>query len=206
MTEVTGPISTLAGTVREPPEGQMCDYHPDQVAVARVQGETDSFGCEMDDICQQCIDERRAYRCSEEGIAEELEWRTGACEWCKNLATDLRDARDYEEGMNGRVYRVCGACIKRVNDEAMADLGDWDFDEPYDDVDDTCNKCDGNGEVYTYFREGEQWQGYCVCADGIRLKDQAEAKYRASNPAPPPPTGVTIPDTATRSLKDGERP
>jgi DNA-binding PadR family transcriptional regulator len=72
----------------------------------------------MEDVCQQCIDERRAYRCSEAGQAELREWRTGVCEWCQTHVMDLRDARDYEEGMSGRVYRVCGACIRRQNDEA----------------------------------------------------------------------------------------
>lgn len=38
----------------------MCDDHPDVPAVARVQGETDSFGCEMHDLCQACLDELRA--------------------------------------------------------------------------------------------------------------------------------------------------
>jgi hypothetical protein len=178
MAAVTGPISTLAGTTRDVPEGMMCDYHPDQPAVVRVQGETDSFGCEMEDICQQCVDERRSYRCSEAGQAEELEWRTGQCEWCKGLATDLRDARDYEEGMNGRVYRVCGACIKRVNDEAWAEIEAMDSYDPLDDWDDTCSKCDADGEVYDY---EDRWQGYCICADGLRLKGEAEAKYRAKS-------------------------
>lgn len=146
MSEVTGPISTLPGTSRDPPDGQMCDNHPDQPAIARIQGETDSFGCEMEDLCQQCLDEQRAYRCSEAGQAEELEWRTGACEWCKNHVTDLRDARDYEEGMNGRVYRVCGACIKRVNDEAEAELRAYgDYDDYDDDPD--CWECGGDGYV-----------------------------------------------------------
>lgn len=146
MADVTGPISTLAGTTRDVPEGMMCDNHPDQPAVVRVQGETDSFGCEMEDICQQCVDERKAYRCSEAGQAEELEWRTGACEWCKNHVTDLRDARDYEEGMSGRVYRVCGACIKRVNDEAQAELDASGYYDDYDD-DEPCWDCGGDGCV-----------------------------------------------------------
>lgn len=161
MADVTGPISTLAGTTRDVPEGMMCDNHPDQPAVVRVQGETDSFGCEMEDICQQCIDERRAYRCSEAGQAEELEWRTGACEWCKKHSTDLSDTRDYEEGMNGRVYRVCGACIKRVNDEAQADLDSYgDYDDDYDDYDDEdCWNCGGEGFVFDCV------DGCCVDAD-----------------------------------------
>ncbi|WP_271024898.1 hypothetical protein [Rhizobium sp. RCAM05973] len=177
MSAVTGPISTLAGASHEVPEGQMCDEHPDRSAVARIQGETDSFGCEMDDLCQECVDARLAYRCSEAGQAEEIEWRTGQCEWCKNLATDLRDARDYEEGMNGRVYRVCGACIKRVNDEAQAEMDAMgDYYDPRDDWDDTCGKCYGEGEVYDY---EDRWRGYCTCSDGLRLKGEAEARYAA---------------------------
>ena len=138
MADVTGPISTLPGTTRDVPDGMMCDNHPDQPAVVRVQGETDSFGCEMEDICQQCVDERKAYRCSEAGQAEELEWRTGACEWCKNHVTDLRDARDYEEGMSGRVYDVCGACVSRQNEELAAEM-----DDDYAD----CWDCGGDGYV-----------------------------------------------------------
>jgi len=182
VSEVTGPISTLPGTSRQPPEGQMCDNHPDQPAVARIQGETDSFGCEMDDLCQKCLDERRAYRCSEAGQAEELEWRTGACEWCKNHVTDLRDARDYEEGMNGRVYRVCGACIKRVNDDAAAELDAMGYFDDYGDDEpeepDYCPYCNGDGDVHGF--DGE-WRGYCTCPDGVRLKNQAEARYRAKS-------------------------
>jgi hypothetical protein len=126
MADVTGPISTLPGASHAVPEGMECDYHPGVPAVARVQGETDSFGCEMEDICQQCIDQRRAYRCSEAGKAEALAARTGQCEWCKGNATDLREARDYDEGMHGRVYRVCGGCIKRRDDRIAEELERYD--------------------------------------------------------------------------------
>lgn len=182
MADVTGPISTLAGTSHDVPEGMMCDNHPEQPAVVRIQGETDSFGCEMEDICQQCVEERRAYRCSEAGQAEELEWRTGACEWCGNHVTDLRDARDYEEGMSGRVYRVCGPCIKRVNDEAQAELDSMGYYDTRDDWDDDCGKCYGDGEIIDH--DG-RWRGYCTCDDGLRLKGEAEASYRQKSAAAP---------------------
>jgi hypothetical protein len=126
MSAVTGPISTLPGAGHSVPKGTMCDFHPAAPAVARIQGETDSFGCEMDDLCQACVDARRAYRCSEAGRAEAAADRTGACDWCRELATDLRTARDYDEGMSGPVYRVCGACIKKQHDEAVAELADMD--------------------------------------------------------------------------------
>lgn len=185
MAEVTGPISTLPGTSREPPEGQMCDNHPDQPAFARIQGETDSFGCEMEDLCQQCLDERRAYRCSEAGQAEEREWRTGECEWCKNHVTDLRDARDYEEGMNGRVYRVCGACVKRVNDEAEAELrayDDWDDHDPSDWDDEDCWNCGGEGYISDCF-DG-------MCEDADSGCDECTRRCDVCNPAKKDPANV----------------
>jgi hypothetical protein len=121
MSDVTGPISTLSGASHDCPDGQTCDQHPNRLAIARIQGETDSFGCEMHDMCQECLDEEKAWRNSPEAA----EHRKGQCEWCKNEATDLRDTRDYEEGMCGRVYRVCGACIKKHNDDLKAQ-DDWE--------------------------------------------------------------------------------
>lgn len=133
MAEVTGPISTLPGRSHDFPDGAKCDQHPDRDAVARIQGETDSMGCEMADMCAECLEEHRAYMRSPEAQED----RIGKCEWCGHDATDLRDARDYEEGMCGQVYRVCGACVKRVNAEAEAELnwndyddGKWDGDDP----------------------------------------------------------------------------
>lgn len=134
MSDVTGPISTLPGSRHRLPKGTMCDMHPDRPAVARVQGETDSMGCEMNDLCQECLDEVNAYERSAEA-------RSGRCDWCKTDATDLRDARCSDEGMCGPVYRVCGRCHerqkKRLQEELdryadqygdCDDLGDWDDD------------------------------------------------------------------------------
>lgn len=128
MADVTGPISSLPGSAHhEVPKGQMCDYHADRPAVARYQGETDSFGCEMHDLCEECLAEFRAADNSPEA-------HTGTCDWCEHQATDLRPTRDYEEGMHGRVYDVCGACRRRVDDEARAELdayddeGGWGYD------------------------------------------------------------------------------
>ncbi len=139
MSDVTGPISSLPGTGHAVPDDATCDNHDDRKSVVRIQGETDSFGCEMVDYCQECWDEHLAYRRSPEGKAAEVEWRTGKCAWCKNEATDLRDARDYDEGMHGPVYRVCGACITRRNEEARRELDEYADqygDDGYDDYDD----------------------------------------------------------------------
>lgn len=123
MAEVVGPVSTLPGHFHELPDGQRCDYHPDRPAVARMQAETDSFGAELWDMCQECLDEhRREMRAAD---------HSGECEWCHKHKPRLRPRRDYEEGMYGRVYQVCDDCIKRVNDEAERDLearGYYDYD------------------------------------------------------------------------------
>lgn len=122
MADVTGPVSTMPGSIHDPPTGTRCDEHPDRPAVVRIQGETDSMGSEMNDMCAECAEEYRAWLRSPE--AEEMSH--GQCEWCRKEATDLRDARDYDEGMSGRLYRVCGACMKRVDDEARAELDEYD--------------------------------------------------------------------------------
>lgn len=129
MADVTGPISTLPGSGHDMPDGTMCDQHPDRPAVARIQGETDSMGCELNDLCQECLDQEKAYRKSPEATH-------GMCDWCKKEATDLRPRRDYEEGMSGRVYDVCGACVKKENDELAAEQERYDLErDDYDDRD-----------------------------------------------------------------------
>lgn len=121
MADVTGPISSLPGTRHKLPDGASCDVHPDRPAVARIQGETDSMGCEMSDCCRECVDEIRTY-------ARSAEARSGQCDWCKRKATDLRDRRDYDEGMTGPVYRVCGACVKRQNERLAEEAREYEDD------------------------------------------------------------------------------
>lgn len=125
MADVTGPISTLPGSGHDVPDGMECDNHPGVKADARVQGETDSFGCEMIDMCAECFAAYRAYLASPEAAEDDC----GTCDWCKNPATDLRDRRDYEEGMNGPVYRVCAPCIKRVNDRDQQEMDTYGYDD-----------------------------------------------------------------------------
>jgi hypothetical protein len=124
VSEVTGPISTLAGALHAVPEGTMCDEHPDRPATRRVQGETDSFGCEMADMCDECHATHKAAM-----AAYREEARSGMCEWCKSAATDLRDRRDSDEGLYGRVYRVCGACVKRENDRAQEEADYYGYND-----------------------------------------------------------------------------
>jgi len=120
MADVTGPIHTLPGAGHAVPDGMMCDDHPDRPATHRVQGETDSMGCEMYDMCDECFTEFKAH-----GVYTPEE-----CDWCKEKSTDIRPTRDHEEGMCGPVYYVCGACRRR-RDERLAEE-----DRYYDDFDD----------------------------------------------------------------------
>lgn len=104
MGDAIGPTSTLPGAGHHLPKGAMCDEHPSRPAVARIQGETDSFGAELIDCCAECRDEIRA------AIRSDL---SGRCDWCRQEASDLRNRRDYEEGSTGPVYQVCGQCRAR---------------------------------------------------------------------------------------------
>ncbi len=101
MSDVTGPIHTLPGAGHTVPPGTICDNHPARLAIARIQGETDSFGAEMIDCCEECRDSIRT---------EISTKRDGYCEWCKTIAEDIRDHRDFEEGRSGPVYSVCAGC------------------------------------------------------------------------------------------------
>jgi hypothetical protein len=104
MSDITGPSSTLPGSLHATAAGAMCDDHPDRPAVGRVQGETDSFGSEMHDLCQECLDD---------STANAQQARSESCERCKAAATDLRMHCDWEDGSCGRIYQVCGACVSR---------------------------------------------------------------------------------------------
>lgn len=123
MADVTGPISTLPGSASSSPASAACDKHADRPAYRRVQGETDSFGSEMHDLCRECYD---AHLVAVARYAAEA--ACGACDWCKSDATDLRNRRDWEEGSSGPVYRVCGACVKRDNDALNDELSGIDYD------------------------------------------------------------------------------
>lgn len=120
----TGPIATMPGTLYGVPPGAKCDtYDCVNPATVRVQGETDSFGAEMHDLCGECA--RREHQGSRDFFAN------GECEWCQKQATDRREQRDYDEGTCGRVYFVCGKCRgryqERLAEEAQYD--DWSSDE-----------------------------------------------------------------------------
>lgn len=115
---------TFPGALYAVPEGTMCDDHPARPATHRLQGETDSFGSEMHDLCDECAKDFKVYKPDE-------------CDWCKQKADDCRATRDYEEGLYGPVYYVCKACRdkraerEREELEASGFYDDWNDD--YDD-------------------------------------------------------------------------
>ena len=123
MGDVTGPISSLPGKRHELPKGAMCDEHPNRKAVVRIQGETDSFGCEMYDLCQECFEAER-----------KAEADIGECDWCKAKDQPLRPRRDIDEGTHGPVYYVCATCAKKDEDAILAELAYYDngYNEDYD--------------------------------------------------------------------------
>lgn len=114
-----GPVTTMPGARSVAPQGATCDTHPERAAVRRVQGETDSFGCEWLDLCAECVAE----------LAEHARQASiGRCDWCKCEAVDLRPRRDYNEGMSGPVYEVCGECVRKSNERAAAELAEHEDD------------------------------------------------------------------------------
>lgn len=125
MANVTGPTSTMPNSGHGIPDGQVCDEHADRLAVARIQGETDSFGAEYHDLCQECIDKLRA----DQKAAYE---RESKCDWCKQMKSRCIEQRDYDEGRCGPVYNVCPECRKsyrqeqeRLAEEMYDDRDEW---------------------------------------------------------------------------------
>lgn len=119
MSDVTGPISTLPGARHHVPDDTMCDHHPARKAVVRIQGETDSFGSEMHDLCEECA---KADRAQEPDII-------GACDWCKAKDVRLQPRRDIEEGSHGPVYYVCKPCSDKDEKAILDELARY---EPLD--------------------------------------------------------------------------
>lgn len=127
MAEIIGPCSTLPGHEHSLPKGAKCDLHPRRNAVARIQGETDSMGAELNDMCQACLDEHRALMKSAD--------TSGKCEWCSEQVPKLFDRRDTDEGLYGRVYRVCRPCIDKHNKRIDEELAYMYEHHPLDDYD-----------------------------------------------------------------------
>ena len=130
---VSGPVSSLPGSLHSVPAGAKCDEHPQYTAYYRVQGETDSFGAEYAFMCAECYTKHMEYVKAERNSESQ-------CDWCKTMQVGCRSQRDYEEGLGGPVYNVCPRCIAAQNQRAQESLdaydGEFDFDDRYNDDDD----------------------------------------------------------------------
>lgn len=108
MAGITGPIRTLPGFRHPVPNGMKCDDHPDRDAIARIQGETDSFGSEMMDLCQECLNE---FNKDAADSINESNW----CDHCNAMVSEQTlPVRDPDEGSTGPVYNLCSSHRKSL--------------------------------------------------------------------------------------------
>jgi hypothetical protein len=117
MADVISRTSSLPGARHTLPAGQVCDTHEDRLAVVRRQGETDSFGAELNDLCAECD---AAYLAAKAAAYEE----EGTCGWCASVRNGLKAMRDLDEGMSGPVYQVCEPCRTRHYERAAEELAE----------------------------------------------------------------------------------
>jgi hypothetical protein len=89
-------------------------------AVIRLQGETDSFGAESAELCEECYKEGLAKEAAERAAG--THWMQSAhCDWCKKSGVAVSHKRDTDgEGTSGPVYLVCDPCSDRY-DAALAE-------------------------------------------------------------------------------------
>ena len=102
MADVTGPVRSMPGSRHVCPENSTCD-DCGAPATVRMQGETDSFGSEMADLCQACYDKIQE-------SCVDLENTPSYCEWCHTVAEGCKPFRDADEGSTGPIYTVCKTC------------------------------------------------------------------------------------------------
>lgn len=109
-------MAGLPGDIRSIGPGTPCDRHASTDAVARLQGETDSMGCEYHYLCKVCLDEHRDKK------PEAL-----PCERCGGEDI-LTPVREIDEGMSGPVYHICTQCLKAKRERDAKEL---DYDDGY---------------------------------------------------------------------------
>ena len=104
MAGITGPIRSLPGHKHVCPADMICDECGVEKASIRIQGETDSFGCEMHDYCEMCYSEIQ--KSIEESKTMDPDFGKDVCDHCHKL-TLCNPARDPEEGSTGAIYYLC---------------------------------------------------------------------------------------------------
>jgi len=102
-------------------EGWNCECS--NPATYRIQGETDSFGCEYIYLCDGC---KKIMDTPDPDTVPE----STICDWCKKEVTVWSHMRDFDEGTSGPVYHVCSACRAKENRRAEEELAflqstDW---------------------------------------------------------------------------------
>lgn len=103
---VIGPSTNLPGDIVTPPYASVCDTHPSVKAVASIIGETDSFGSETQEVCQECL---KAHK--EQVKQDKLDPATYMdCDGCGTSDATVKPARDPDEGSCGPVYYWCKKC------------------------------------------------------------------------------------------------
>lgn len=110
MAGITGPLRSLPGALFRPPEGMVCDQHDHVPAVVRVQGNTDSFGSEMVDMCNYC------YAQFNVSAAQDV---VGKCDLCHEHDRVLKHRRDPEQSPTGPVYMACQDCIVKAQVQVL---------------------------------------------------------------------------------------
>ena len=108
MADVIGPNSYLPGQELKVPESIMCDEHSDRPATHRIVGETDSFGSELIDWCDECFNN---YKAAKENPEYNL-----SCDHCYAVDCKTTATRDPDEGSCGPVYHLCDSCLQRLRD------------------------------------------------------------------------------------------
>lgn len=107
----------LPGAEITPKGNEKCDKHPDRESIITIVTETDSFGSETVEKCEECYKEYQ-YRKANPEPDDFYECEGAGCDVCDET---VKPHRDPEEGMSGPVYYWCSSCwheiFKRFNDE-----------------------------------------------------------------------------------------
>lgn len=95
-----GPVRTLPGSLHPFPEGTVCDVHQDCLAYVRIQGYTDSFGCEYHCLCSDCFSQ----------LLDEVQQNADSCDSCGKVMPLYPERNPDESGAGRRVYWHCSNC------------------------------------------------------------------------------------------------
>lgn len=138
---MAAPLPGQSFSVKDDEWGTKCYTHHEVEATHRICTESDSFGSEFMNLCDECWNAHLAHK--EKVKNDESLWET--CK-CGNREPRMIQYRDYEEGMHGPVYEHCSKCHERMNariaeEEAQYDEDDdwnggWEddcYDDPRDD-------------------------------------------------------------------------